>query len=70
MVPVFSRNVVSDNLNWWSGDHCIDPKKVPATFISSFKTSGRIPELRDMAPTILRYFGIEKSPEMNGTSLL
>ncbi len=65
-----SRNIVSDNLNWWSGDHCIDPKKVPATFISSFRTNGRMPELRDMAPTILRYFGIEKSPEMNGTSLI
>jgi predicted AlkP superfamily phosphohydrolase/phosphomutase len=65
-----SREVVSDNMNWWSGDHCVDPKKVPATFISNFKIQKSVPNMQDVAPTILKYFGIATPIQMTGKALM
>jgi predicted AlkP superfamily phosphohydrolase/phosphomutase len=65
-----SREIVSDNLNWWSGDHCVDPKKVPATFISNFKIQKSLPDMQDVAPTILKYFGIATPAQMTGKALI
>ena len=64
------KEVVSDNMNWWSGDHCVDPKKVPASFIANFKIQGQVPGIQDVAPTILKYFGIAKPAQMTGKALI
>ncbi len=65
-----SRDVVGDNLNWWSGDHCVDPRKVPATFLANFKIQRPLPDMRDIAPTILKYFGIATPAAMTGKPLI
>ncbi|MCX6555859.1 MAG: alkaline phosphatase family protein [Candidatus Aminicenantes bacterium] len=65
-----SREVVSDNMNWWSGDHCVDPRKVPASFISSFKIQKPVPDMIDVAPTILKYFGIATPAQMTGKAII
>lgn len=65
-----TREIVGDNMNWWSGDHCINPRHVPASFLSSFKINNKIPAMTDMAPTILKYFGIDDFPTMTGESLI
>jgi predicted AlkP superfamily phosphohydrolase/phosphomutase len=65
-----SREVVNDNMNWWSGDHCVDPQKVPATFIANFKIQRQVPDMRDIAPTILKYFGISTPIQMTGKALI
>ncbi|HSQ35013.1 MAG TPA: alkaline phosphatase family protein, partial [Candidatus Binatia bacterium] len=65
-----SRDVISDNLNWWSGDHCVDPRKVPASFISSFKIQKQVPDMQDVAPTILKYFGIATPASMTGKAVI
>jgi bisphosphoglycerate-independent phosphoglycerate mutase (AlkP superfamily) len=62
--------LISDNLGWWSGDHCVDPKKVPASFIANFKIQRPIPDIRDVAPTILKYFGIATPAQMTGKALI
>jgi predicted AlkP superfamily phosphohydrolase/phosphomutase len=62
--------IVSDNMNWWSGDHCVDPRKVPASFISSFKIQKPVPNMPDVAPTILKYFGIATPAQMTGKALI
>ncbi len=64
------REIVSDNMNWWSGDHCINPRHVPASFLSSFNINTKTPSMKDMAPTILKYFGIEKTPTMSGKPII
>jgi predicted AlkP superfamily phosphohydrolase/phosphomutase len=64
------RDVVSDNMNWWSGDHCVDPRNVPASFISSFKVQKPVPDMQDVAPTILKYFGIAAPAQMTGKALI
>jgi bisphosphoglycerate-independent phosphoglycerate mutase (AlkP superfamily) len=66
----FSAETIADNMDWWSGDHLIDPRMVPATFISSFKINKKIPNMIDIAPTILKFFGIENPPTMKGKSLV
>ena len=57
-------------MGWWSGDHCVDPKKVPASFISSFKIQRAVPDMQDVAPTILKYFGIATPAQMTGKALI
>ena len=64
------REMISDNMGWWSGDHCVDPKKVPASFISSFKIQRAVPDMQDVAPTILKYFGIATPAQMTGKALI
>lgn len=62
--------IAADNMDWWSGDHCMNPMHVPATFISNFKINKEVPNITDMAPTILKYFGIDNPSTMNGKSLI
>ncbi len=65
-----TREMVTNNMNWWAGDHCINPRHVPASFFSNFPINKKIPSIKDMAPTILNYFGINETPTMNGDSLI
>jgi len=62
--------VVDNNMDWWAGDHCMNPLHVPATFLSNFKISKKIPDIKDLAPTILKQFGIENPPTMSGKALV
>lgn len=62
--------IVTPNMDWWSGDHCMNPMHVPATFISNFKINKQVPNITDMAPTILKAFGIENPSTMTGKSLI
>ncbi|HLP60127.1 MAG TPA: alkaline phosphatase family protein [Candidatus Deferrimicrobium sp.] len=61
---------VTDNMDWWSGDHCMNPRHVPASFIANFKINKQMPHIMDIAPTILKCFGIENPPTMRGKSLI
>lgn len=66
-----TREVISDNLNRWTGDHIIDPRQVPALLMTNFKLPVKsIPMIWDMAPTILSLFGIPTPREMRGKSLI
>ena len=65
-----TREMVADNMNWWAGDHCVNPRHVPASFFSNFPINKKIPSIKDMAPTILNYFGIKETPTMSGDSLI
>lgn len=69
-IGTLNREMIMDNMNWWSGDHCVDPKKVPATFIANFKIQRQVPDMQDIAPTILKYFGIATPAQMTGKALI
>ncbi len=64
-----TRESIHDNLDWWSGDHCIDPNQVLATFMSNFKI-GRTPHMWDVPATILKLFGVETPPDFKGKPLI
>jgi len=62
----FSSQIFSDNLDKWSGDHCIDPRFVPATLIANKKIAKADPDLRDLTATVLRQFDVPLPGEVEG----
>jgi hypothetical protein len=66
---VVAGPVFEDNLKAWCGDHCVDPRLVPGILFSSRKVDARDPALVDIAPTVLRTFGVAPPPYMEGTPL-
>lgn len=61
--------VVSDNTKSWSGDHCVDPALVPGVLFCNRPIAAAEPSIVDVAPTILRLYGIEPPPHMEGRPL-
>jgi predicted AlkP superfamily phosphohydrolase/phosphomutase len=66
------EEVFEDNRDQWSGDHCMDPDAVPGLVVSgsALYVGGGRPHLRDLASTILHYFGIRPPDELDGRALL
>lgn len=58
--------VFSDNVKMWSGDHCSRPDQVPGVFFANQRLRGSNPRLVDLAPTLLKAFGIEPPEYMDG----
>ena len=69
ILGAFPPDVLEDNANPWSGDHCMDYTKVPGVLLSNRKIDAESPALTDIAPTILAEFGIAKTNEMKGQSV-
>lgn len=61
--------VLEDNTEPWSGDHCMDYTKVPGVVLSNRKILADKPALTDIAPTILAEFGIARPAVMQGHSI-
>ncbi len=61
--------VFHDNMLKWSGDHCIAASEVPGILMANRPLLREHPSLVDMAPTILKLFGIPPPPEMIGGSV-
>ncbi len=62
-------DVFTDNMLKWSGDHCIAASEVPGILMANRPILRENPALLDMAPTILKLFGITPPPEMIGGSV-
>ena len=66
---VLTDTVFEDNTKAWSGDHCVDPRLVPGVFFCNRDIQRDDPSLVDVAPTVLRLFGIAPPPYMEGRCL-
>jgi len=64
------KNIIEDNTEKWSGDHCMDPSVIPGILFINRKIKAESPALHDLTPTILSIFGIKKPEEMIGNSVL
>ena len=62
----FPADVLEDNTNPWSGDHCMDYTLVPGVLLSNRKIAAATPALTDIAPTVLSEFGIAPLKDMMG----
>lgn len=63
--------VLEPNMNKWSGDHCsLDPAITKGIFFSNKKINAEDPEIIDLAPTALSYFGVKIPKDMDGKPLL
>jgi predicted AlkP superfamily phosphohydrolase/phosphomutase len=67
---IVTDEVFSDNTKAWSGDHCVDPTVVPATFISNRKITADDISITDIAPTVLDLFGIKPPAYVDGKTVL
>jgi predicted AlkP superfamily phosphohydrolase/phosphomutase len=65
----FSNEVFADNLDKWSGDHCIDPTLVPAILASNKTICKDNPNLCDITATILKEFNITPNKDFEGKPL-
>ncbi len=70
ILGAFPPEVLEDNTNPWSGDHCMDYTQVPGVLLSNRKVRAGSHALTDIAPTILGEFGIVPTAEMKGHSVL
>lgn len=64
------KEIITDNTEPWSGDHCVSPDVVPGIFLLNRKINHTSPALYDLTPTILKIFGIESPENMVGRSVL
>ena len=69
ILGAFPPDVLEDNSNPWSGDHCMDSSLVPGVLLSNRPIPALAPALTDIAPTILAEFGIPKTKDMMGHSV-
>ncbi|KPJ69132.1 hypothetical protein AMJ44_04540 [candidate division WOR-1 bacterium DG_54_3] len=60
------KEILEDNIEKWSGDHCVSPEVTPGIFLSSQKAKLKSPALYDVTATILKIFGIDIPKEMRG----
>ena len=65
-----TESVFEDNTKRWSGDHCIDPELVPGVFFCNRTINGKAPDIKDIAPTVLKLFGVEVPSYMDGEPLI
>ncbi len=68
-IGTFPEEWISDNMDPWSGDHCMAAELVPGVILSNRKIQSANPKLFDLAPTILAEFGIGKTDEMVGGTI-
>ena len=65
----FPADVLQNNTNPWSGDHCMDYTLVPGVLLSNRPIDASSPALTDIAPTIFALFGIAPPKGMMGHSI-
>jgi predicted AlkP superfamily phosphohydrolase/phosphomutase len=69
---VVDGKLFKDNIKSWSGDHCTDYAVVPGVLISNrnLKADGRAANIIDIAPTVIKAFGLDVPKHMEGSPLL
>ena len=70
VIGEISTAIFEDNDDKWSGEHCIDPAHVPATFLINKKIVSKVPALPDVTATILSLCDIPIPKQMTGESLI
>ena len=68
-VNSIGQELFSDNTRLWSGDHAFTRDQVPGIFFSNRKIGLSDPALLDIAPTVLKAFGIPVPAFMEGRDL-
>ena len=54
--------VIVDNRGAWTGDHCMDPERCPASCSRIVRSGKPAATLRDLAPALLAELGIDGFP--------
>jgi predicted AlkP superfamily phosphohydrolase/phosphomutase len=66
----YPREVLLDNLDPWSGDHCMDPAFLSGVFMCNRPLQVKQPALQDLSPAILSAFGVPSPGSMRDRKVL
>ena len=66
----FANSMIEDNTRRWSGDHIVDPERVPGILFMNHAARRNEAQIVDLAPTILNYLGVPVPDSMEGKPLL
>lgn len=55
-------DMFTDNMERWSGDHCMDPQAVPGILLANHPLKKPATRLEDLAAAVLAEFGIDRFP--------
>ncbi len=69
MLGDLTPEILMDNDEAWSADHCMDAKLIPGILVTNRKIAPESACLSDLAPTILAEFGITRPAQMTGEDL-
>jgi predicted AlkP superfamily phosphohydrolase/phosphomutase len=59
--------VIEANMNRWSGDHSsVDPHAIAGVLITNRRLTQATPRIIDIAPTVLKYFGVALPADLDG----
>jgi predicted AlkP superfamily phosphohydrolase/phosphomutase len=61
-----SKNILQNNMDKWSGDHCMAPQVIPGILLTNRRMISPFPALYDLTPTILKVFGLNPPADMIG----
>jgi predicted AlkP superfamily phosphohydrolase/phosphomutase len=64
------EELLEDNINEWSGDHCMDARAVPGVILSNRALNDGRFNLRDLTVTVLENFGVRPPDAMSGQSII
>ncbi len=70
VLGTYAPDILGDNNDKWSGDHCMDPANLSGVLITNRKLKVADPALTDLAPTILAQYGLKPPPETEGRVVL
>lgn len=66
----FPQGIVGDRTDPWASDHCMDPSAVPGVFLCNHKIQNQPVAIWDLAPSILKVFGVPQPESMTGKAVL
>jgi predicted AlkP superfamily phosphohydrolase/phosphomutase len=66
----YDKEILGDNDDKWSGDHCMDVNELPGVLLTNRKITSESPGLIDLAPTILAEYGVEPPAGTEGKNIL
>ncbi len=66
----FPEGIFGDRTDKWSADHCMDPSVVPGVLLTNRETLNHSPAIWDIGPTVIKAFGIEPPPGMDGKAII
>jgi len=69
ILGAYPREIVLDNLDPWSGDHCMDSSFLQGVLLCNRPLRRSAPRMQDLAPTILTALGVPIHEVMDGQSV-
>jgi len=60
--------VIRNNMNPWSGDHCMDPDLIPGSILTTLPVEqGEDISIKDIVPGVFSYLGMDGRQKMDGS---